>query len=189
MAQNPVKKLLSLTRELAYRKGEFTLSSGKKSDYYIDIKKVSLHSLGALLLGELIYNLVDIGRCDAIGGIEIGAVPLIAATCVIASQNNHHLDGLIVRKKIKKYGTAKLIDGSIYSGHRVLIVDDVVSAGKSVMRAVKAFREAELHVVSVVAVVDRDMGAKKLFLKEEIPYFSILDIKEIMNDSQREKKD
>lgn len=147
-----LKKFLKETG--AVKTGEFVLSSGKKSNFYIDCRKVTLHPQGAKLIGKIILEKIKGLKVDAIGGLTLGADP-ITATVVTLSD----LPGFIVRKKAKEYGTQQKIEGLIEKGWNVVIVEDVSTTGASALQAVEAAEAAGAKVVKVISVVDREEGA------------------------------
>lgn len=149
--------------------GDFTLSSGKKSDFYCDAKKIMLNGVGMRLVAEemsaALYN-YDI---NAIGGMELGAVPIIGVLMPTCPR----LRGFIVRKKPKEHGLQKLIEGPVLAGMRVAIVEDVTTTGESAMKAVRAANAFGLSVVVIGTIIDRNEGATKLFKAEGFPFFSL----------------
>ncbi|MCU0640940.1 MAG: orotate phosphoribosyltransferase [Candidatus Margulisbacteria bacterium] len=151
------KELQRLLRETgAVKTGEFTLSSGKKSDFYVDCRKVTLHPQGAKLIGKLVLEKIKGIKIDAVGGMTLGADPIIGAVVTLGD-----IPGFIVRKKAKEHGTKQRIEGLIQPGWRVLIVEDVATTGGSALEAIAAAEEAGAKVVKVISVVDREEGAKE----------------------------
>ena len=179
--EDKIIKLLEAVRRRAYREGDFTLASGKKSTYYIDLKEVTLDGEGISLVGKALYPVVKSWGVDAVGGLELGAVPISTAVCMVAAMEGENLRNVIVRKEAKGHGTRKMVEGSLFPGMKVAVVEDVVSTGGSSLRAVRWLREAGLEVAGVVAVVDRLMGGSQLFASENITYKYILDIDSIRN--------
>jgi orotate phosphoribosyltransferase len=143
-------KLKQLLKEKAVKIGEFTLSSGKKSNFYIDCRKVTLHPEGARLIGEIILEKIKGLKVDAVGGLTLGADPIIGAVITLSN-----LNGFIVRKAAKEHGTQQKIEGLIESGWKVLIVEDVATTGASALAAIAAAEAAGAKVVKVISVVDR----------------------------------
>ena len=156
-------ELLKLVNELAVRKGEHTLSSGKKSSYYIDGKQVTLDPHGLLLMGKVILSMLHGVQAEAVGGPTLGADPIAAAVSLLSSQTGRPLKAFIVRKEEKKHGTQKRIEGpEIKPGDRVVVVEDVITSGKSVMEAIGEIEKLKGRVVKVICLVDREEGAEKL---------------------------
>ncbi len=156
----------------AIKFGDFTLASGKKSKYYIDIKKASTKHEILEIMGELLAEHV---KGDIIAGVELGAVPLAAITAVKSKR-----DYLIIRKEKKGYGTSKLIEGDFEKGMTVDIVEDVVTTGGSVLRAVKILREMGLKVNRVIAVVDREEGGAETLNENNVELVSLIKARELL---------
>jgi orotate phosphoribosyltransferase len=156
-------KLLALLRERAFRQGEFTLASGEKSDYYIDGKMIELHPAGAALIGEAFYQKIKDLRIDAIGGLAVGAIPLVASTVVICHQRGLDIEGFWVRNEAKDHGTKKLIEGRLPPRARVVIVDDVITSGESTQKAIDAVEAAGGTIAQIMCLVDRQRGARERF--------------------------
>ena len=157
------EELLKLVREKAVQKGDFTLSSGKKSDYYIDGKQVTLDPQGILLVGRTILAMLQGTQADAVGGPTLGADPIAAAVALLSSQTGKPLKAFIVRKEEKKHGTQKRIEGPLLTpGDRVVVVEDVVTSGKSVLEAIREIEKLDCRVVKVICLVDREQGAGQL---------------------------
>jgi len=156
--KNELKKLLKTTGAVKF--GDFTLSSGKKSDFYVDCRKVTLHPQGAKLIGKVILEKIKGLKIDAVGGLTLGADPIIGAVITLGN-----IPGFIVRKKAKEHGTGQKIEGLIEKGWNVLIVEDVATTGGSAMQAIEAAEAAGANVVKVISVVDREEGAAEA-LKE-----------------------
>ena len=146
--------------------GDFTLTSGKKSKYYVDIKKASTKHEILELMGDMLAQHV---KGDILAGVELGAVPLVAITAVKAKR-----DYLIIRKERKEHGTSKLIEGDFQRGMTVDIIEDVVTTGGSVLRAIKILRENGLNVKRVICVVDREEGGRENLEKEGVELISLL---------------
>lgn len=165
MADNTREQLLALLRERAFRQGEFTLSSGEKSNYYIDGKMIEVHPHGAAVIGQILYERIKDLGIDAVGGLAVGAIPLVAALMVICHQEGLDLEGFWVRNEIKSHGTKKLIEGNLPAGAKVVIVDDVITSGESAQKAIDAAEAAGATVVKVICLVDRQRGATEHFKK------------------------
>ncbi len=147
-----MKKLLKETG--AVKTGEFTLSSGKKSNFYIDCRKVTLHPKGAKLIGKIILDKIKGLKVDAVGGLTLGADPITGAVVTLSD-----IPGFIVRKKEKEHGTKQKIEGLIEPGWNVVIVEDVATTGASALQAIEAAEAVGAKVVKVISVVDREEGA------------------------------
>lgn len=176
------EKLFALLRDRCYREGNFTLSSGEKSEYYFDGKMLQLSSHGASLIGEVLYHRTKDLDIAGIGGLEIGAVPLTTAAVYHYHTQGRSMEGFFVRNKAKEHGTKKIIEGHLSPGSRVAIVDDVITQGTSVLKAVEAVRRAECTPVMILALVDRERGATELFQREGIPYTPIFRIRDFIRE-------
>lgn len=160
-------RLLELLKQRSFRRapaGElFTLASGAKSEYFIDGKMTAVSSEGAELIGEVLYDWTKDLGIDAIGGLQVGAVPLVTAAVIAYQRHGHPIEGFWVREEAKSHGTRKQIEGGVKPGMRVAIVDDVFTKGGSALKAAQAAREFGCEVVLVLALVDRLQGARALF--------------------------
>jgi orotate phosphoribosyltransferase len=162
------RRLLELLRERSFKRGQFRLASGDTSDYFIDGKMTEVCSEGAYLIGEVLYEQTKDLVIDAIGGLQVGAVPLTTAAVISYHSHGRAMEGFWVREDVKKHGTQKRIEGSLPRGARVAIVDDVFTKGGSALKAVQAVRDFGGEVVLVLALVDRLRGARELFLENGI---------------------
>ena len=171
--------LLELLREKAYRKGQYTLSSGKESEHYVNCKPVTLSCEGNALLSHLMIKMVE-KDAVAVGGLTLGADPLV---CGIAQKayykGNRHIDALIIRKNPKGYGTKEVIEGpKPKEGAVVTVLEDVTTTGGSAMTAVNVLRDAGYIVNRVVAIVDR-MDDHKIWEDNNIEFRSLFILDEI----------
>lgn len=157
------ERLLELVKRDALRFGDFTLASGAKSRFYIDCRNVTLAAEGAAIIGAGVLALLAEQEIDAIGGMSIGADPIVAAALVQAGLAGRELRGFLVRKETKEHGTGKLVEGPVRPGDRVAIVEDVSTTGGSCQRAIDAARAVGCEVVHVVSVLDRQQGAREIF--------------------------
>ncbi len=172
-------QLLQLLKDRSFKRGEFRLASGGMSNYYIDGKMTEVFSEAVPLIGEVLYERTQSLPIDAIGGLEVGAVPLTTATMFSYHLHGRKMEGFWVRDEVKRHGTQKLIEGNLAPGARVVVVDDVFTKGTSAAKAVRAVREIGCEVVAVLALVDRLQGAEELFKGMGIanyqPIFTIRD--------------
>lgn len=155
-----LERLGELLRRHAVLHGEFTLSSGATSPYYLDARIVTLSSVGAWLVGQAFVDLLDGHRVDAVAGLAIGADPIVASIAACAGSVGLELDGLIVRKDRKQHGAGRRIEGPWRAGRRVAIVDDTLTTGASSLEAARAIEEAGGQVEGVYALIDREQGAR-----------------------------
>jgi orotate phosphoribosyltransferase len=173
-------RLYMLLRERAFRRGRVVLASGKESDYYFDMKPAMLDPDGASLMAELILQEIQGLNVDAVGGLEMGAVPLIAPVAMKSPAFGRYLPGFFVRKAVKDHGTQKRVDGNDITGKSVVILEDVTTTGGSAMDAVKAVEEAGAKVALVVSILDRGEGAAELYEKAGIPFKSLFKAEEFL---------
>ena len=173
-------KLFALLKERAFRRGRVVLASGRESDFYFDMKPAMLDPEGAGLLAELILQEIQGIKADCIGGIEMGAVPLIAPVAMRSPDFGRHLPGFFVRKAVKDHGTKKRVDGADIAGKTVVILEDVTTTGGSAMDAVKAVQDAGAKVALVLSILDRGEGAADLYAKAGIPFKSLFRAEEFL---------
>ncbi len=164
---------LLFERSFLYREEGFVLASGKKSPYYLDCKKTTLCAEALPLLGHLLWEEVRPFDPEAVGGLTLGADPLVAAVCFQAGLEERPLEGFIVRKEAKGHGTGQWLEGLVQKGMRAVILEDVVTTGGSSLKAVARAREAGLEVVAVVALVDRGEGGAQAIEKEGLAFRAI----------------
>jgi orotate phosphoribosyltransferase len=158
------QQLLAILARISFRLGQFTLSSGGTSDYYIDCRTTTLNAEGGRLTGEAILDLLHENKIDAeaVGGLTLGADPIVSnvATASAWRAQSHAaaplLNGFLVRKAEKAHGTGRRIEGFCRAGARVVIVDDVCTTGASTINALEAAREAGMTVAAVVCIVERE---------------------------------
>jgi orotate phosphoribosyltransferase len=170
------KRILELCGETgALLQGDFTLASGKKSDHYYDGKMLILNPEGARLVGEEIFDRLSDLEVDAIGGLEIGAIPIVTAVSLISYEKQKTIPAFIVRDKAKEHGTKKDIEGHIKRGARVAIIDDVITTGGSVIKAIDKVKSMGCEVVKVVVIVDRQEGGSDI-IKQSYDFDAIINL-------------
>lgn len=150
--------LRKLINDLAVVRGRVTLSSGAEADFYVDLRRVTLHHAGAPLVGQVMLDLIDGWDIDAVGGLTMGADPVAAAMLHAANQRGRSLDAFVVRKEGKTHGLQRRIEGPDVAGRRVLAVEDTSTTGSSVLTAVDALKQAGAVVVGTAVIVDRGAG-------------------------------
>jgi orotate phosphoribosyltransferase len=151
--------LLHLIRDLAVVHGRVTLSSGQEADWYVDLRRVTLHHQGAPLVGSVLLEATAGWDYDAVGGLTLGADPVAGAMLHAAAGRGRALDAFVVRKEGKAHGLQRRIEGPDVAGRRVLAVEDTSTTGGSVLTAVVALREAGAEVAGVAVIVDRGAGS------------------------------
>lgn len=156
-------ELVALIKSDALRFGDFTLASGAKSKYYIDCRDVTLQSKGAALIGRAILDLLADEPIDAVGGMTLGADPILSAVLTLAGVDGRPMRGFIVRKEPKDHGTGKLVEGPLKPGDRVAIVEDVSTTGGSALKAARAAEAAGARVEHIICVLDRLSGGREAF--------------------------
>lgn len=157
------RRLLELLRSRSFTRGDFVLASGDTSGYFIDGKMTAVCSEGAYLIGEVLYQHTRDMDIDAIGGLQVGAVPLTTAAIVSYHHHGRAMEGFWVRGEVKSHGTQKQVEGGLVAGSRVVILEDVCTRGNSALQAIDAVRRMGCEVVSVLSLVDRLQGAGELF--------------------------
>ena len=172
--------LLKLLIERSYKRGKFTLSSGKKSSHYLNCKPVSLNGSGLKLISNLFLDLMD-PRSKAVAGLTLGADPLVSGLIVMASVKGLDLDALIIRKEIKNYGTKAGIEGpALEKGTLVTVLEDVVTTAGSAIKAIKKLRENNYVVNEVLSIVDRNEGGFEALREEDVQLKSLFSIKDFL---------
>src|SRR6185436_4698328 len=179
-----LRELRDIIRLKSLRVGDFTLSSGKKSSYYLDCRMTTLHPQGALLIARLILAQIRERsiRADAIGGLTLGADPIAAAVAVVSAIEGTPLPAFIVRKETKGHGMQRSIEG--YDGPRgarVIVVDDVCTTGDSILKAAEKAEEAGYEVAATFCVVDREEGGAELIAKR-YPFYPLFTAKDLLKD-------
>ena len=173
-------RLLDLLCEFAYREGDFVLSSGQKSSYYINCKPVTLHAQGALATGRVLLSMLA-PEVQAVGGLTLGADPIVTAVSVVSALEGRSIPALIVRKETKGHGTMAYIEGPLLPpGTNVAVLEDVVTTGKSAMQAVERLRGAGYKVDRVLSLIDREQGGAQLYREQGLDFqavFTIADLK------------
>jgi orotate phosphoribosyltransferase len=170
------ERLKTLFRERALQFGDFTLASGQKSSYYVNSKKVLFHAEAITLLGELLYDATADLDFQAIGGLEVGAIPMAAAVLTAFHRHGRHLEGFFVRKQTKDHGSKERVEGQVNAGDQVVVIDDVLTTGGSVLQAIEAVEAKGATVVRVVCICDRLQGAGEALAKYDFrPIFTVRD--------------
>ncbi|MFC8733159.1 orotate phosphoribosyltransferase [Luteimicrobium sp. NPDC057192] len=180
----PREQLRDLIKELAVVHGRVTLSSGKEADYYVDLRRVTLHHRAAPLIGHVLLDqLEELGfgtaDVDAVGGLTLGADPIATALLHAAASRGQDLDAFVVRKAAKAHGMQRQIEGPDIAGRRVVVLEDTTTTGGSPIAAVEACREAGAEVVAVATIVDRATGAGEKIEALGVPYHYLFDLADL----------
>ena len=177
-------RLLEIIRRRSFGCGEVTLASGRKSDFYFNLKPTMMDPEGATLLAELTYEALKDEGFDYIGGLEMGAVPLAGAIAQISWIKGHPIAAFFVRKKPKEHGAKLAIEGltrdETLAGKRIVVVEDVTTTGSSAMKAVETLREAGANVSLVFTMVDREEGAAETFAAAGLPFRALYKAREFL---------
>jgi orotate phosphoribosyltransferase len=173
------QELIEHIRAKALKFGDFTLASGRKSSYYLDGKQVTLDAQGAKLVAEGMLELLGEPLPAAVGGMSIGADPIVGAIITLAGVQGRQLKGFMVRKEPKGHGTQRYIEGPVQPGETVAIVEDVVTTGGSSLPAIERAEEFGLKVVRVLTIVDRLEGGAPAFAQRGYRFDSLLTIRDL----------
>ena len=179
--------LVALLAERSAKSGQFTLASGKQSTFYVDARLTTMSPEGLSIIGPLaLSTLHQTGwRIDAVGGLTLGADPISYAISYASARSDHPLRAFTVRKEAKGHGTSKLLEGPFRQGDRVAVIEDVLTTGGSALRAIDAIREAGGTVAGVLALVDREEGARRTIEKPGLPVVTLVTASQIISVLQR----
>ncbi|HEY2447107.1 MAG TPA: orotate phosphoribosyltransferase [Rhizomicrobium sp.] len=172
-----LQELFALIRERSFRRGKFTLASGRESEMYFNLKPTMMHPRGALLAAHAFLARIRAEGVDLVGGLEMGAVPLMGSLAALSEKEGRPVRTFFVRKKQKQHGTRELIEGlgpgESLKGSRVMIVDDVATTGGSILDAAHTAREAGASVDAALVIIDRGEGAAENLARENIRLLSV----------------
>lgn len=177
-------RAFNIIKERSYAEGDFVLTSGRKSKFYLDMKPTMFDPEGASLLAQLVIDCIEqqSESVDFVGGLAMGAVPLVSAVTVLSANKAKKLPGFVVRKEAKEHGTKKLIEAAgDLKGKNVVILDDVTTTGESAMAAADVAQKAGAKVVLVLSIVDREEGAAEFYRNKGIPFRSLFRLSEFRN--------
>tara|TARA_R100000995_G_C3461404_1_gene113357 strand:+ start:350 stop:877 length:528 start_codon:yes stop_codon:yes gene_type:complete len=171
------EELLELIKERGYRKGDFTLSSGKKSEHYVNCKPIILTGRGLTLTSLLMLKEV---QTNVVAGLTLGADPLVSGVSLVSALDGRMINALIIRKEPKGYGTASQIEGPLpVKGSKITVLEDVVTTGGSSIKAVKVLRDEGYIVERVVSIVDRQEGGKDAMMDNDLELCSLFTIEDL----------
>ena len=182
MLETNRKRLLALLKEHSLMFGDFTLASGKKSNFYFDSKKTTLRPEGAYLVAAEMLQLLSDKEIEAhaVGGLTLGADPIVCPIAALSHTNGPPMRAFIVRKEAKGHGTTRQIEGDLEPSSKVVVIDDVVTTGGSTLKAIEAAEEAGHEVVAVLCLVDREQGGAEALSKW--PFFPLFTRSEVFDD-------
>jgi orotate phosphoribosyltransferase len=178
-------RLAEIIRKRSFGRGEITLASGRKSDFYFNLKPTMLDPEGAALLAELTFEALKDDRLDYVGGLEMGAVPIAGAIAQLSWLKGHPIAAFFVRKKPKEHGARLAVEGlakgETLQGKRVVIVEDVTTTGGSAIKAADAVRDAGGEIALVFTMIDREEGATETFAQAGLPFRALYRASEFLN--------
>ena len=172
-------ELLKIVNEVAVFKGDFTLASGAKSNYYIDGKYTSLTARGMAYFAKVVLEMTKDDEAKYIGGPTMGADPIIGGTIALSYLMGRPIDGFIIRKEQRDHGRMKMIEGPLKEGQKVIIIEDVTTSGGSVIKGIKMVEEMGCTVERVICLVDRLSGAEKNFAEAGYKFTPIFKVNEL----------
>ena len=180
MAPTERDRLRQMLLDRSMRFGEFVLSSGATSHYYIDVRKTSLHPEGLRLISQLFWEQLRNDDISAIGGLTLGADPLVAGIMWHAHEQGRSLEGFLVRKGTKDHGMRGQVEGNLAGHKRVAILDDVITSGESALIAATSAESYKAEVVRILTVVDRGQGAPQIFQQRGYPFTALFSIGDLL---------
>jgi orotate phosphoribosyltransferase len=175
-------RLVELIKELAVVHGRVTLSSGLEADYYVDLRRATLHHEAAPLIGQVMLDMLDVAGIrdfEAVGGLTMGADPVGTAIMHQAAARGRKVDAFVVRKQAKEHGMGRQVEGPDVRGRKVVVVEDTSTTGGSPLTAAKALEAAGAIIVAVATVVDRDTGAQKIIEDAGYRYLSAVSLDDL----------
>lgn len=174
------EKLIEFIKADAVFHGDFTLTSGKKASYYVDLRKVSLDHRVAPLIGQVMLDLIaDIPDVVAVGGMTMGADPIASAVLHQGAARGAEYDAFVVRKEPKDHGRGRQVEGPDVSGKRVIVLEDTSTTGGSPLAAIEALKKVGAEIAAVAVVVDRDTGAKEVIEAAGYPYYAAISLADL----------
>ncbi|MFM1994140.1 MAG: hypothetical protein RL537_829 [Actinomycetota bacterium] len=175
-------RMVELVKELAIVHGKVTLSSGIEADYYVDLRRATLHHEAAPLIGKVMLDLIDsanLGHIDAVGGLTMGADPVATAILHQAAFRGRVLNAFVVRKQAKQHGMGRQVEGPDVAGKNVVVLEDTSTTGASPLTAAEALQSAGANVLAIATVVDRNTGAKEAIESKGFRYYSAISLSDL----------
>ena len=185
-------QLIELIIEKAFKYSKepiFKLVSGRMSNYYFNCKAVTLHPEGMYIIGNLIFDLIEDTDVKGVGGLTLGADPIAYSIAYTSFLKKKPIEAFVVRKTAKSHGTVQWIEGNVNKGDRVVIVDDVITTGKSTIEAINRAKEEGLHIVKVIALIDRQEGGREAVAELGFKLDSIITREEVMDHFRKKSAD
>ncbi|MCW4385553.1 orotate phosphoribosyltransferase [Salinibacterium sp. SYSU T00001] len=174
------QQLIEYIKADAVFHGDFTLTSGKKASYYVDLRKVSLDHRVAPLIGQVMLDLIaDIPDVAAVGGLTMGADPIASAVLHQGAARSANYDAFVVRKEPKDHGRGRQVEGPDVAGKRVIVLEDTSTTGGSPLKAIEALEKVGAVIAGVAVVVDRDTGAREIIEKAGYPYHAAISLTDL----------
>jgi orotate phosphoribosyltransferase len=174
------QQLIDYIKADAVFHGDFTLTSGKKASFYVDLRKVSLDHRVAPLIGQVMIDLIaDIPNVDAVGGMTMGADPIATAVLHQGAARGLAYDAFVVRKEPKDHGRGKQVEGPDLSGKRVIVLEDTSTTGGSPLQAIEALKKVGAEIAAVAVVVDRNTGAREVIEEAGYPYYAAIGLDDL----------
>ncbi|MBI5838040.1 MAG: orotate phosphoribosyltransferase [Candidatus Eisenbacteria bacterium] len=174
------QELFEILLERSLLRGDFVLASGRRSSFYLDVRRTSLHPRGSWLISRLLLDAIRPTEARATGGLTLGADPLACALAALSSEWGHPLPAFLVRKKVKEHGTGARVEGGLEPGTPVALLEDVVTSGGSALEAAEAVRELGCPIVGVWAVVDREQGGREALVAAGLPLQALFTARELL---------
>ncbi|MBS1675193.1 MAG: orotate phosphoribosyltransferase [Actinobacteria bacterium] len=172
--------LIALIKDEAVFHGDFTLSSGKKATYYVDMRKLTLDHRAAPAIGRIVLDLLQgLDGIEAVGGLTLGADPIANAVMHESVHAGRPVDAFVVRKEPKDHGRGRQIEGADVTGKRVVVVEDTSTTGGSPLKAVEVLRKAGAEPVAVISIVDRKTGAQAAVEAEGLQWLAAIDLDDL----------
>lgn len=186
--QHAQAELFTILQQRSFKTGNFILASGAASTWYLDCRTTALSGRGSLLIGELFTHVIQYKlpqTVQAVGGMVLGAAPLVSAVTVSSAMAGLPVDGFLVRKAAKQYGGGKQIEGNLPAAGNIVLVEDVVTTGGSTLKAIEAIKRQapQLTVVGVLALVDRNAGGAAKFAELGIPLHTLYSVDAFLKDT------